>query len=63
MKSYSSGMSAQLEFSVAINLSPDVMLLDGRRLGTALSRPGLRGDNVEIESDQAVILVSQAKMK
>lgn len=63
MKSYSSGMSARLKFSVAINLSPDVMLLDealavGDRAFRARAYAAITS---KIESDQTVILVSHSE--
>lgn len=63
MKSYSSGMAARLKFSVAINLSPDVMLLDeALAVGDRNFRArAYRAITSKIESDQTVILVSHSE--
>jgi lipopolysaccharide transport system ATP-binding protein len=63
MKSYSSGMAARLKFSVALNLAPDVMLLDealavGDRAFRARAYAAMTS---KIESDQTVILVSHSE--
>lgn len=63
MKSYSSGMAARLKFSVALNLSPEVMLLDealavGDRAFRSKAYDAMTS---KIDSDQTVILVSHSE--
>jgi len=60
VKSYSSGMSSRLKFAVAINLAPDIMLLDEVLAVGDMSfrKKAAAAMHSKINSDQTTILVT-----